>query len=203
MAGFLPPCCPIPWMVYYSYHFSDFLEEKVILSCKGMYFFCPLSPEWWILFRDEEVFLLHWYIIAAKPNQRLPAVSRDQFGPHTLWPWHLRNINPTVSLPGELTLQQKKRKKKKEKKKRKGVCEASEFLQSWSIGRKCLTACVPIRLLFSQCCQQSLSPPDADRDNIWVRWQTVETLWVTTHTAVSHTLTSLFSACGWNEIRAE
>lgn len=92
-------------MVYYSYHFSDFLEEKVILSCKGMYFFpALLSPEWCILFWDEEVFLLHWYIIAANRNHCLWTVSRDQFGPHTLWPWHLRKINPTLSLWRELTL---------------------------------------------------------------------------------------------------
>lgn len=99
-----PPCCPIPQILHkHSYHFSDFLEEKVILSCKGMHFFAALlSPEWCILFWDEELFLLHWYIIAANRNHCLQTVSRDQFRPHTLWPWHLRKTNPTLNLQREL-----------------------------------------------------------------------------------------------------
>ena len=145
------PRCPIPWMVYYSYHFSDFLEEKVILSCKGMYFFflppppASFSPEWCILFWDEEVLQLHWYIIAVNRNHCLLTVSRDQFGPHTLWPWHLRKINPTLSLRRELTPLEKKDYHQTSTEVRR--CVGSAVLLCWSIGRKVFDSFCASRLI--------------------------------------------------------
>ncbi len=36
----------MPWIVHYSDHFSDFQEEKVILSGKGyIFFFQPAHPK--------------------------------------------------------------------------------------------------------------------------------------------------------------
>lgn len=112
MPGFLPlPAVRYQGWCIIPIIFLTFLGGgKVILSCKGMYFLSaaplppPLSPECCILFWDEEVFQLHWYIIAANHNHCLQTVSGDQFRPHTLlWPWHLRKINPTLSLRRELT----------------------------------------------------------------------------------------------------
>lgn len=192
-------------MLYY-YHFSDFLEEKVILSSKGMNFFSALlSPEWCLLFW-EEVLLLHWYIIAANSNHCLRIVSRHKFEPHTLSPWYLRKNNPIISLWKELTLLQRKmiiRPRQRtgcewgftfsnslvlinmRENVRQLLCESADCLVFFFLS--CCTSVWCWQMHLSPWCRYSMP-------NIWIWWQTVK--WDALSTGLSITPLTLFSVYG-------